>query len=198
MAVAVLFKQAKLDISYGVPSSIACFTPSALFTVNMSDMYPQYLPSLSDREAVADALYRAALGCDQNDAELFNSAWAGEDVSFEYHTDDKKVMSGLSVIRQNIFDIVGPMDTTHHASMVRVNLKDGADTATLTAVSTAQHCPPGGGRDPTGPKYTTGGEYAVDAVKNESGVWRIKRLVLRITWTQGDASFMQPKSEAAE
>ncbi|KAK3311652.1 SnoaL-like domain-containing protein, partial [Chaetomium strumarium] len=144
----------------------------------MTDMYyPQHLPSLSEREAVADALYRAAIGCDHNDAELFNSAWAGEDVSFEFHEDnDKRVMSCLSAIRKNILEIVGPMDTTHNTSMVRVNLEDGADTATLTATSTAQHCPPGMGRDPTGPKYTTGGEYSVDLIRDESGIWRIKKL----------------------
>ncbi|KAK4033441.1 hypothetical protein C8A01DRAFT_40104 [Parachaetomium inaequale] len=163
----------------------------------MSDMYPQYLPSLSERDAVADALYWAAIGCDHNDAELFNSAWAGEDVSFEIHDDNKRVMSGLSIIRKNILEIVGPMDTTHNTAMVRVNLKDGADTATLTAISTAQHSPPGMGRDPTGPKYTTGGEYSVDLIRDESGVWRIKKLVLCIIWTQGDASLMRPKSEAA-
>ncbi|KAK3301122.1 uncharacterized protein B0H64DRAFT_382665 [Chaetomium fimeti] len=163
----------------------------------MSDMYPHYLPSLSERDAIADALYRTTIGCDHNDTELFNSAWAGEDVSFEIHNDNKIVMSGLSDIRKNLFELVGPMDTTHNTTTVRVNLKDGADIATLTAVSTAQHCPPGMGRDPTGPKYTTGGEYSVDLIKDDSGVWRIKKLVLRIVWTQGDPSVIQPKSEAA-
>jgi hypothetical protein len=113
------------------------------------------------------------------------------------HNDTKSVMSGLSDIRKNIFDIVGPMDTTHSTATVRVNLKDGADTATLTAISTAQHSPPGKGRDPNGPKYTSGGEYEVDLIRDESGVWRIKKLVLRIIWTQGDPSFIWPKSEAA-
>ncbi|KAH6843236.1 hypothetical protein B0I37DRAFT_384023 [Chaetomium sp. MPI-CAGE-AT-0009] len=160
------------------------------------DMYPLYLPSLSEREAIADALYRGVIGCDHNDTELFNSAWAGEDVSFEIHGDDKKVMSGLSVIRKNILEIVGPMDTTHNTAMVRVNLKDGADTATLTALSTAQHCPAGMGRDPTSPKYTSCGEYSVDLIKDESGIWRIKKLVLRVVWIQGDPSLVWAKSEA--
>lgn len=162
-----------------------------------SDMYPLYLPSLSEREAVADALSRAGIGCDQNDLELFDSAWAGEDVSFEIHNDNKIVMSSLSDIRKNILDVVGPMDTTHNTGTVRVNLKDGANTATLTAISTAQHSPPGTGRDPNGLKYTSGGEYAADLVKDESGVWRIKKLVLRVVWTQGDSSFIWSKSEAA-
>jgi hypothetical protein len=144
-------------------------------------MYPQHLPSLGERDAVADALYRAIIGCDHNDVELFSSGCAGEDVSFEIHNGDKRVMSGFSDIRNNILERVGPMDTTHNIAMVRVNLKDGADTAAATA--TAQHCPPGTGRDPIGPKYTARGEYEVDLIRDDSGMWKIKKLVLRIVWT---------------
>ncbi|KAI9152379.1 hypothetical protein HJFPF1_09609 [Paramyrothecium foliicola] len=161
----------------------------------MSEMYPQYLPSLGERDAVADALYRAAIACDRNDAELFNSAWAGEDVSFEIHDDNIRAIPGLSMIRKKILEKVGPMDTTHNIGLVRVSLRDGATTATLTATSTAQHSPPGIGRDPTGPKYTVGGEYLVSLIKDENGVWRIKKLVLNVIWTQGDASLMGPKAE---
>ncbi|KAH6649342.1 hypothetical protein F5144DRAFT_552682 [Chaetomium tenue] len=163
----------------------------------MTDMYPHYLPSLSERDAIADALYRVAIGCDRNDVQLFNSGWAGEDVSFEIHRDDETVVSNLSVIRENILKIVGPMDTTHNVTMVRVNLKDGADTATLTAMSTAHHSAAGMGRNPTGPKYIAGGEYLADLTKDGSGVWRIKKLVLRVIWTKGDPSVVWPESEAA-
>ena len=163
----------------------------------MSDMYPQYLPSLSERDAIADALYRVAIGCDRNDVQLFNSGWAGEDVSFKIHRDDETVMSSLAVIRENILDIVGPMDTTHNVTMVRVNLRDGADTATMTAMSTAYHSPAGMGRDPTGPEYIAGGEYLANLIKDGSGVWRIKKLVLRVIWTQGDPSVVWPESQAA-
>ena len=156
----------------------------------MSRPYPISLSSLSQREAITDALYRAAIGCDHHDTALFNSAWAGEDVSMEMYDDKQRVLPNLSVIRTHVFDKVGPMDTTHNISMVRVDVEDGADSATLTATSTAQHCPPGMGRDPAGPKYTVGGEYSVELVKDEAGVWKIKKLVLKIIWTQGDASLM--------
>lgn len=157
----------------------------------MSQFYPPSLSGLSEREAITDALYRAAIGSDHYDAELFNSAWAGEDVSMELHDDNKRVLPNLSLIRAHVFDKVGPMDTTHNISMVRVNVKQGADTATLTATSTAVHSPPGKGRDPEGIKYTVGGEYSVELIKDETSVWRIKKLVLNVIWTQGDVSLMR-------
>ncbi|KAF2867428.1 hypothetical protein BDV95DRAFT_582133 [Massariosphaeria phaeospora] len=158
----------------------------------MSQYYPQTLPSLSPREAIADAIYRAAIASDHHDLALFNSAWAGEDVSMELHDDNKRVLEGLSLIRTMVLDRVGPMDTTHNISMVRVNYQDGADTASLTATSTAQHAAPGTGRDPNGIKYTVGGEYSVDLIKDDAGMWRIKKLVLNVIWTSGDASLMGP------
>lgn len=157
-----------------------------------SQSFPQSLPFLTQREAIADALYRAAIGSDHHDAALFESAWAGEDVSMEIHDDNKRVMEGLSLIRANVLHRVGPMDTTHNISMVRVNYQEGADTASLTATSTAQHAAPGTGRDPNGIKYTVGGEYSVDLIKDEAGVWKMKKLVLNVIWTSGDASLMRP------
>lgn len=158
----------------------------------MSQPSQQTLPSLTQRESIADALYRAAIASDHHDTTLFDSAWAGEDVSMEIHDSNKRVLQGLSLIRTNVLDRVGPMDTTHNISMVRVNYEDGADTASLTATSMAQHAPSGTGRDPNGSKYTVGGEYAVDLVKDEVGGWRIKKLVLNVVWTSGDASLMRP------
>ncbi|RFU30231.1 hypothetical protein B7463_g6101, partial [Scytalidium lignicola] len=157
----------------------------------MSQSYPHSLSSLSQREAIIDTVYRALLGCDHHDTPIFNSAWAGEDVVFELHDDQKRVIPNLSLIRTHILDRVGPMDTTHNISMARVDVKDGADTASLTATSLAQHSPPGRGREPDGPKYTVGGQYSVDLVKDEAGEWKIKKLVLNVIWTQGDASVMQ-------
>ncbi len=158
----------------------------------MTQSFPQTLPSLSQREAIVDALYRAAIASDHHDTALFNSAWAGEDVSMEIHDGNKRVFQGLSLIRTNVLEKVGPMDTTHNISMARVNYQDGADTASLTATSMAQHAPSGTGRDPNGSKFTVGGEYSVDLVKDEAGVWKIKKLVLNVIWTSGDASLMRP------
>jgi hypothetical protein len=154
--------------------------------------YPHTLTSLTTREAITDAVHRALLGCDRNDAEIFASAWAGEDVAFEVHDGEKKVIPGLSTIRTAVFDRIGPMDTTHSLANVRVDVQDGADVAHLTATSTAQHCPSGMGRQPDGPKFCVGSQYDIHLVKEEAvGMWKIKKWVLSVTWTQGDPSVMQ-------
>lgn len=77
-------------------------------------------------------------------------------------------------------------------SNVRVDVKDGADTASLTAYALAQHCPPGKGKEPDAPKYLVGGEYWIDLMRDEGdGLWKIKKWVLNVVWRQGDASLMQ-------
>lgn len=154
------------------------------------------LSSLTDREAIADALYRAAIACDKHDAPLFDSAFVGEDVTMEVHdSPTPKILQGLSFIRTMVLNRVGPMDTTHNIGMVRVNHVSGTDTASLTATSTNVHAAPGTGRDPNGKKYVVGGEYTADLVKDGKdgeGLWRIKKIVLNVIWTEGDASLMAP------
>ncbi len=165
----------------------------------MSQSYPLSLSSLSQREAIIDAVNRALIGCDRFDTLIFNSAWAGEDVVFEIHDREKRVFEGLSSIHTYVFDKVGPMDTTHNISAVRVDVQDGADTAHVTATAMAQHCPPGRGKEPDGPKYTVGGQYFLDLVKDEAGQWKITKWVLNVIWNQGDPSVMAPpRQEKAE
>ena len=161
----------------------------------MSETYPLSLSSLSQREAIIDAVNRAFIGCDRYDKTIFNSAWAGEDVVFEIHDNEERVFNGLSSIHKYIFERVGPMDTTHNASAIRVDVQDGAKAAHVTATALAQHCPPGTGRDPNGRKYTVGGQYFLDIVKDEADEWKIKKWVLNVIWSQGDPSVMAPPSQ---
>lgn len=151
--------------------------------------YPYNLSSLTPREAITDTLYRAIIAFDRNDAELLNSAFAGEDVSL---SGAGREINSLTALRTQVLAHVGPMDTMHMISNVRVEVKDGADTASLTAYALAQHCPPGRGKEPDAPKYLVGGEYAMDLVRDEAdGLWKIKKWVFNIIWRQGDASVMQ-------
>ncbi|CAI6094243.1 hypothetical protein V2G26_004698 [Clonostachys chloroleuca] len=159
----------------------------------MSSTVAIHLESLTPREAIVDVLSRVAIACDLNDLELFNSVWAGEDASAEIHDGELKALPNLALIRKHIFEMVGPMDTTHNVSNVRVDLKDGANTAFLTATSLAQHCPPGRGREPDGPKFLVGGQYSLDLVKNDANEWKIKKFGLKVIWREGDPSVMMPK-----
>jgi hypothetical protein len=92
--------------------------------------HPHILTSLTEREAVADALHRAAIGFDSNDVSIFNTAWAADP---EVSSTSGNVYSGLNAIRTQVFDVIRPIDTMHMISNVRVDVKDGASTASLTA-----------------------------------------------------------------
>lgn len=163
------------------------------FNVNskMASPLPSSLSSLSPREAITDALYRAISGFDHNDVSMFNSAFISseEDVIFDL---SGTMFNGLESIRKGLLDFVGPMDTTHLISNVRVDLKDGEKKGRLGCYALAQHCEPGKGAEVDGKKYLAASEYWIDLVQDEKdGSWKIKTWVMKIIWTQGDASVLQ-------
>jgi len=151
--------------------------------------FPHILTSLTEREAIVDALYRALLGFDVNDYSLFKSAFSEPDAVVEI---SENAIQGTEAIRTKLYDLVAAMDTTHMISNVRIEVKDGASVAFLSAYSLAQHCPLGKGQEPEGPKYTGGTIYLIDLVKDENdGIWKIKKWAMNGIWGQGDKSVME-------
>ena len=160
---------------------------------------PLTLTSLTPREAIADALYRAIIGFDRNDIPFFNSAFAGEKVTFAIKGDDSRTAHDLSTVRNTTLAHVGPMDTTHMISNIRIDVQDEADTASLTCYALAQHFSVGKGQEPGSPQLLVAGEYAVDLVKDEDdGLWKIKKWISDVIWRQGDRSVMVPQAHPAE
>ncbi|KAH9214502.1 hypothetical protein DL95DRAFT_462035 [Leptodontidium sp. 2 PMI_412] len=94
--------------------------------------YPLVHKNLNPREAITDALFRVLIGFDENDILMFNSGFADDDVSFVMNGN---VTQGLDTIRTQLLSHVGPLDTTHMVSGIRIALDDGTDTAKLTATS---------------------------------------------------------------
>ncbi|KIM93648.1 hypothetical protein OIDMADRAFT_137385 [Oidiodendron maius Zn] len=153
--------------------------------------YPQSLGVLSTREEITDLVVRACLGFDSNDKPLWESVWAeSPDIIFEINGN---VMKGIDEMNKNCFDIVGPMDTQHLISSIRIDVKDGADTAHMTANALAQHYHKGQGQVPDAEHMLAGSTYIIHAVKEYNGLWKIKSWVLKIIWTQGSWAVMQPK-----
>ena len=149
---------------------------------------PTSLSSLSPREAVADAMYRALLGLDTGDSAMFDASMTNDAVA---DMGMGGVMEGVEAINEGIFKRVGPMMTHHNISNVRVDVEDGADTASMSAYAIAQHKRPEEGLDPKAPHLTSGAIYYVDAVKHESeGVWKVKKWVMRLLWLDGDWAVM--------
>ena len=88
------------------------------------------LPSLTPREAVADALHRCLLAIDSNDRELFESACL-KDESMSVVAGPMAV-NGWTAI-SDFFERLFKLVTTHTTSNVRVHLEDGANTAFINA-----------------------------------------------------------------
>ncbi|KAK9233732.1 SnoaL-like domain-containing protein [Lipomyces kononenkoae] len=136
------------------------------------------LTGLTTREAIADALYRGVLGLDTNDFAMFKSALVeGKDTCFDLNG---TILNGMDEINYKIFNFIGPLDTTHTVSNIRVDVKDGEDTASMTAYAVAQHYKPGEGCAPAARRLLTGGLYFIDLVRDSSdALWKIRKWTLK-------------------
>ena len=146
---------------------------------------PTSLAGITEREAVADALYRAVLAFDHADEDLLRSAMT-EDVTMEFIG----VISGKGIdeIKAKVFDRVSKLDTLHCLSNMRVSM-ESATTAKATCSAIAQHVRTGQGIDPNSAKYTSGALYSSELVK-EGELWKIKRWQAKVVWLNGDPSVM--------
>jgi len=146
------------------------------------------LTSLTSREAVADTLYRCILGIDTNDRDLFESACLKEESTTVVA--GPNTIQGWNAISQymsRVFLVV----TTHYITNIRVELKDNANAAFMTAHAIAYHIRPDDAFKPEDTSYTVGGLYFIDLVKDSTdGWWKIKRWEMKIQWTSGDKAVL--------
>jgi hypothetical protein len=142
------------------------------------------LTALTPREAVADALYRAVLGIDSNNRELFESACLkDESMTFSAGQFNLKGWSQIS----DLFVTLSKVVTTHITSNIRVEVKD--DTASMTASAVAYHVKEDEAFKPEDTSYTAYNLYDIDLVKDDDdGLWKIKRWEIKALWTTGHAS----------
>ncbi|KAK9453080.1 hypothetical protein V1511DRAFT_489988 [Dipodascopsis uninucleata] len=148
---------------------------------------PASLDSLSVREAIADAIYRAVGGVDTADHALFESAFTA-DAIFDLNGN---VMDGLDDINSKCYDKVSKLDTSHLITNIRIDIKDGKSSASVTASALAQHYRQNQGTVPDSASFLAGSLYFIDCIKDDSdGLWKIKHWKLKFAWTQGDYSIM--------
>ncbi|KAK4610609.1 hypothetical protein CLAFUW4_14164 [Fulvia fulva] len=131
---------------------------------------PPHLTGFTTQEAIKDALHRATIGMDNNVVELTKSAFI--------HPVDEPVffMGEQSFNVDQILAAVGSMTTAHYNTGIRIDVKDGATTAVLTANAMNQHFRAGEGNAPGMPDYNptsnpnknlmAGGQYVVDMEKD--------------------------------
>jgi len=145
-------------------------------------------PALSGREAIIDALYRVMTAMDTNDVSLLDSAHT-EDARWEV---GERRAEGLKAIHSDFYErTISRLDTTHYATNIRVNVADGEREASLSALYLAHHFQGGTGREPDAARYTMGGLYYLELVKDDvDGLWKIKLFRMKAIWAEGDRSVM--------
>jgi hypothetical protein len=147
------------------------------------------LKQLTLREAITDAIYRATHAFDTNDKDLFQSAWVKNGPIFVRNR--AQVFEGLEAVMENIFDPVAKLETQHSVSNIRIELDNDAKAAHMVANMIAQHHRSGEAMDPTKKGLIGGAMNEVDLVlDDESGLWRMTKWVMNITWIDGDISIV--------
>lgn len=143
-------------------------------------------PPLSDRDAVADACFRAFASIDHAEESLLKSSCTAD-----IYTDiASKVCNGYDELRTKVWENVATkLDTVHYLTNMRVSV-DTSTTARVSFTAQAVHCKLGKGYDPESGKFTTGAIYNCDAVKEEDDVWKLKTMKSSHVWGEGDPSIM--------
>lgn len=146
------------------------------------------LTALSPREAVVDALNRCILGIDSNDQDMFESACLKDETAAVIA--GPNTIQGWSAINESMSRVF-LLVTTHLITNIRVELKEAANTASMTANAVAYHVRPDDAFKPEDTSYTAGCLYFIDLVKDTTdGLWKIKKWEIKVQWTSGDRAVL--------
>ena len=148
----------------------------------------------SDRFEIADALHRFAFGLDHGDADSLASALT-EDCRFDFTPAGKRlgikfpVVSGRDAILKDILPLIGPLDTSHTASNLQIEIS--GDSATLAAYVMSQHFMPHEGSQRGSEFALLMNRYDCELVRDRDGQkWRFTRLTIDNAWMQGDPEIL--------
>ncbi len=142
----------------------------------------------NDRYEIGDALHRFAFGLDHSDADSVASALA-EDCRLDFRPAGRKlgleysIFEGRDAIVKAIIPLIGPLETTHTASNLQIEV-DG-DTATLYAYVLSQHFMPRESAQPGADFALLMNRYDC-ALAREGKKWKFKRITIDNAWAQGN------------
>jgi ketosteroid isomerase-like protein len=146
----------------------------------------------NDRYEIADALYRFCFGLDQGDADSLASAFT-EDAVFDFRPAGKKlqlnfpVMTGRQAILDAVLPLIGPLDTSHTASNLQIEIS--GDSATLSAWVMSQHFMPREGARRGAEHALLMNRYDCELAR-DGDKWRFKRITVSNAWAQGDPEIL--------
>ena len=146
----------------------------------------------NDRYEIADTLHRYCFGLDHGDADSLASAFT-EDCVFDFRPAGKRLhldfglITGRKAILDSVLPLIGPLDTSHTASNLQIEISD--DSATLTAFIMSQHFMPREGAKRGAENALLMNRYDCELVR-DGQKWRFKRITVSNAWSQGDPEIL--------
>jgi hypothetical protein len=170
----------------------------------MISLEEQTIRDLTDRTEIAETFYRYAAGLDLGDAALLESALT-DDAVIDLTAATTKlgldfpVLTPREVAVGALIGAVGPLDTSHSITNLRVEL--AGDTAIVRCHAEADHYLPGEGPQPARTRHARmmarydaelardgqpGDSHSGDGQPGGGQHWRIRRLLIDCAWFDGD------------
>jgi hypothetical protein len=146
----------------------------------------------NDRYEIADALHRYCFGLDHGDADSLASALT-EDCVMDFRPAGKRLnldiglVTGRQAILDSVLPLIGPLDTSHTATNLQIEVSD--DSATLSASLMSQHFMPREGARRGSENALLMNRYDCDAIR-DGQKWRLKRITISNAWAQGDPEIL--------
>jgi hypothetical protein len=145
--------------------------------------------TITDRAEITDTFYRYAAGLDLGDAALLESALT-EDATVDLTSATAKlgldfpVLAPRDVVVSALVSAVGPLDTSHSITNVRIDIT--GDTATARCYAQANHYLPGDGPRPDRTRHALMMNRYTAEMARDAERWRIRRLQIDCAWFDGD------------
>jgi hypothetical protein len=96
-------------------------------------------------------------------------------------------VAGRQAILDSVLPLIGPLDTSHTASNLQIEISD--DSATLSAYVMSQHFMPREGSRRGSENALLMNRYDCDLVR-DGQKWRFKRITIDNAWAQGDPEIL--------
>jgi hypothetical protein len=149
-----------------------------------------------DRYEIADTMHRFAFGLDHGDADSLASAFA-EDCLLDFRPAGRKIgidfpkLTGRQTIVDALLPFLGPLDTSHTASNLQIEIS--GDAATLHGYVMSQHFMPREGSRRGSENALLMNRYDCELVR-DGQKWRFKRVTIDNAWAQGDPEILNVRA----
>jgi hypothetical protein len=149
-----------------------------------------------DRYEIADALHRYAFGLDHGDADSLASSFT-EDGVLDFRPAARRLgldfpkLSSRQAILDALLPFLGPLDTTHTASNLQIEIS--GDTATLYGYVMSQHFMPREGARRGSENALLMNRYDCELVR-DGQKWRFKCVKIDNAWMQGDPEILNARA----